>query len=432
LNETGLGPLPRFPAPSSEPPLRIAFFTETFLPRIDGTVTRLCDTVRHLRELGHAVLVIAPEGGVADFEGARIHGVPGFPFLLYPELKLAIPRPSVGKAVEAFKPDLIHALQPVLLGVSAFYYSARRRVPLVVSYHCQLHRYVHYYGLGRLEPLVWWAIMSAFNRSDLTLATSRVMQAELQAHGFRRVELWRRGVDTQLFHPQRASHEMRSRLTQGHPEEKLLLYVGRVSAEKEIERCRAVLAGVPGVRLAVVGDGPHRSKLEHYFAGTPTYFAGYLKGKELAAAYASADVFFLPSPTEALGLVLLEAMAAGCPVVAAGTGGVLDIVQDGSTGHLYDPNDRSGPLPAIRRLLEDSAHRESVRRQARLDAEQWSWASATCQLVGFYRAVIEREEELRRRIREHRAPAVSVEDICEALQISRATFRRHLRAESTE
>lgn len=416
----------------SERPLRIAFFTETFLPRVDGTVTRLCQTVRQLRQMGHAVLIVAPEGGIGDYEGAAIHGVPGFPFPLYPEVKLSIPRPAVGKALAAFRPDLIQTLHPVLLGVSGFYYSSVYRVPLVVSYHCQLHRYVHYYGLGRLEGLVWWAIKAAYNRADLTLATSRIMQDELQQHGVRRVELWRRGVDTEVFHPRRASQEMRTRLTQGHPEEKLLLYVGRLSAEKEIEQCRAVLAGRPGLRLALVGDGPHRRKLEQHFAGTATYFAGYLKGEELAAAYASADVFFLPSPTETLGLVLLEAMAAGCPVVAAGTGGVLDVVQDGVTGHLYDPRDRSGPLSAVRRLLDDSAHREVMRRQARLDAEQWSWAAATRQLVGFYRAVIEREQQLPRQITERRAPGASDEEICEALQISRATLRRHLHAQGAE
>src|SRR5271169_6478594 len=139
----------------SEQTLRIALFTETFLPRIDGTVTRLCHTIRYLRKAGHTVLVIAPEGGPADFEGARIHGVPGFPFPLYPELKLATPRPSNGKALAAFRPDLIHASQPTLLGTSAFYYSSELRVPLVISYHAQLAKWLYYYGLGRLEPLLW-------------------------------------------------------------------------------------------------------------------------------------------------------------------------------------------------------------------------------------------------------------------------------------
>jgi glycosyltransferase involved in cell wall biosynthesis len=417
----------RSSTPRSEQSLRIALFTETFLPSIDGTVTRLCHTVRHLRELGHTVLVVAPRRGLAEFEGARIHGVPAFPLPLYPELKLAVPRPSVGKALAAFRPDVIHAAHPVCLGASAFYYSSVYRVPLVVSYHCQLPQWLHYYGLGRLEPLAWWGVKAAYNRADLVLSTSPWMQTVLREHGVRRVELWRRGVDTQFFQPQRSSQQMRARLTEGHPEAHLLLYVGRLSAEKEIEQCRAVLAALPGVRLALVGDGPHRRNLEQHFEGTPTYFAGYLRGEALGAAFASADVFFMPSRTETLGLVLLEAMASGCPVVAVAAGGIVDIVQDAVTGHLYDPGDASSAITAVRRLLGDVNHRERMRREARLDAEQWSWAAATRQLEGFYKNLIRREQQLPQQITEHSALGASVEDICEALHISRATLRRHAR-----
>ena len=419
------------PAPRalvSDTRLRIAFFTETFLPRIDGTVTRLCNTVRQLRKMGHEVLVIAPDGGIGSFEGARVYGIPGFPFLLYPELKLAVPRPSIGKALTEFQPDIIQALHPVLLGTSAFHYSSKLRVPLVVSYHAQLPKWLHYYGLGHLEPLAWWGIKAAYNRADLVLATSQVMQKDLTARGVQRVELWRRGVDTQLFAPERASLEMRARLTQGHPEDQLLLFVGRLSAEKDIEQCRPVLAGLPGTRLALVGDGPHRSKLEHHFAGTPTYFAGYMRGEELASAYASSDVFFMPSPTETLGLVVMEAMAAGCPVVAVAEGGIVDILREGVTGHLFAHHDREGAIVAIRRLLDDPAHSTEVRLRARDDAERWSWSGATNQLEGYYRGVLDRDRILAREISDHVAPNASTQEICEELQISRATLRRHMRA----
>ena len=105
--------------------------------------------------LGVNDLVIAPDGKIAEFEGAQIHSVPGLSFPLYPDMKLAIPRPSIGKALAAFEPDLIHVAQPILLGGSALYYSRARRVPLVISYHAQVDRYLHYYGMGFLEPLLW-------------------------------------------------------------------------------------------------------------------------------------------------------------------------------------------------------------------------------------------------------------------------------------
>src|SRR5262249_55120008 len=147
----------------------------------------------------------------------------------------------------------------------------------------------------------------------------------------------------------------------------------RLAAEKEVERCRDILQAFPGVRLAIVGDGPHRTKLEPYFAGMPAHFTGYLKGVDLAEAYASADAVFLPSRTEALGLVLLEAMAAGCPVVAPRVGGVTDIVRDGVTGYLYDPAEPQAAIAAHEKLLFDSSHRQLLGRQAREDAEQWGW-----------------------------------------------------------
>lgn len=406
--------------------LRVVLFTERFLPQIDGITTRLLHTIRHLRESGQKVLVIAPQC-VGDFEGTPVHAVPGVKFPLYPDQIVALPRPSVGRVIEQFQPDLIHTVNPACLGISAFYYSATLKVPLVVSYHTQLAKYLHYYGMGRLEGLLWWGIRAGYNRADLTLATSRAMQMDLQERGIRRVGLWRRGVDTEFFHPDRASQQMRARLTQGHPEDKLLLYVGRLSAEKEIERCRSVLGEVPGLRLALVGDGPHRGKLEEYFAGTPTYFAGFLRGEELAAAFASADVFFLPSKTETLGLVLMEAMASGCPVVAAAAGGILDIVQNGITGHLYDPGKPSSAIPLIRQLLQDPVHRERMRQQARLDAERWGWSEATRQLEQLYRHVVRREQELPEQIARHGDSGTSDEDICNTLQISRATLRRHAR-----
>lgn len=407
-----------------ERPLRIAIITETFLPKIDGIVTRLCHTLRHLRALGHEVLVVAPRG-VEQFEGTPVHGVSAFPFPLYPELKLAVPRPSVGRVLKKFKPDIIHAVNPAVLGVTAFFSSSYDRVPLVVSYHTHLPKYLRYYRLGFLEGLLWWCMRSTYNRADLTLATSQAMQGELEARGIRRVHLWRRGVDTELFHPRRATWEMRERLTQGHPDEKLLVYIGRLSAEKEIERCRDVLKALPGVRLALVGDGPQRKKLEEYFAGTPTHFAGFVQGEELAAAFASADAFLLPSRTETLGLVLLESMAAGCPVVTPLAGGTSDVVQDGVTGFLYDPASPDGAVDAIRKLLFDAELRAEMSQKARADAERWSWGAATYQLEQYYRRVLAREAHLPRQIAERQTRGASTDAICRELRISKATYRRH-------
>ncbi|MDY7003886.1 MAG: glycosyltransferase family 1 protein [Cyanobacteriota bacterium] len=368
--------------------MRIALFTETFLPKIDGIVTRLCHTVEHLQRSGDQVLIFSPEGGLKEYQGATICGIEGFPLPLYPELKLAIPTPTIGKQLELFQPDIVHVANPAVLGLGGLYYAKKLNIPLVASYHTHLPQYLHHYGLGMLEGLLWELLKSGHNQADLNLCTSTAMVEELSNHGIERVDLWQRGVDTELFQPHHASQEMRDRLSQGNPDSTILLYVGRLGAEKEIERIKPILEAIPNACLALVGDGPNRESLEQHFADTPTHFVGYLRGQNLASAYASADAFIFPSRTETLGLVLLEAMAAGTPVVAANSGGIPDIVTNGINGYLFDPADEKGSIKATQNLLAHSEERETLRQNARAEAECWGWSAATQQLRNYYQKVI--------------------------------------------
>lgn len=368
--------------------MRIALFTETFLPKIDGIVTRLKHTVEHLQRQGHQVLVISPDGGIKEYKGAKVYGVSGIPLPLYPELKLAIPRPSLKLVLEKFKPDLIHVVNPAVLGLGGIYYAKTLNIPLVASYHTHLPQYLHHYGLGALEGLLWELLKLGHNQAQLNLCTSTAMVETLIDHDIERVDLWQRGVDTDMFQPNLVCQKMRLRLSQGHPDAPLLLYVGRVSAEKQIDEIKPVLEAIPSARLAIVGDGPHREAMETHFAGTNTHFVGYLQGLELAAAFASSDAFIFPSRTETLGLVLLEAMAAGCPVVAARSGGIPDIVTDGVNGYLFDPADARGAVVATQKLLAVQEERELLRQNARQEAEKWGWSAATKQLVTYYESVL--------------------------------------------
>ncbi len=368
--------------------MRIALFTETFLPKVDGIVTRLSHTVEHLQRLGDQVLVVSPDGGLTEYRGAQIYGVPGFPLPLYPELKLALPRPAIRQRLEDFRPDLIHIVNPAVLGLGGLYYAKSLEVPLLASYHTHLPKYLEHYGLGMLEGVMWELLKAVHNQAQINLCTSTAMQEALTSHGIERVSIWQKGVDTELFDPSLTSPKVRTHLTQGHPDSPLLLYVGRLSAEKEIDRIKPVLEAIPNARLALVGDGPYRAELEKHFEGTATYFVGYLTGQDLAAAFASADAFVFPSRTETLGLVLLEAMAAGCPVIAANAGGIPDIVTDGVNGYLFDPADEQGAIQATQRLLNNPEARDLLRQNARQEAERWGWSAATRQLQGFYREIL--------------------------------------------
>ncbi len=374
--------------------LKIALFTETFLPKVDGIVTRLTKTVQHLVAAGDEVLIFCPEGAPETYMGARVVGVPAMPLPLYPELKLALPRPMVSDALDAFNPDLVHVVNPAVLGLGGIWGAKQKGYPLVASYHTHLPKYLEHYGLGMLEPVLWELLKMAHNQAQLNLCTSTAMVAELSEKGIQHTALWQRGVDTELFRPELRSQSMRERLLGGRSDTgQLLLYIGRLSAEKQIERIRPVLDAMPNARLALVGDGPYRQQLETLFAGSAANFVGYLAGEELASAYASADAFLFPSSTETLGLVLLEAMAAGCPVVGANRGGIPDIVSDGVNGCLYEPDGVDGGAgslaAATQRLLGDPGEREQLRRNAREEAERWGWAGATAQLRNYYKQVLQ-------------------------------------------
>jgi glycosyltransferase involved in cell wall biosynthesis len=349
----------------------------------------LTKTVECLRRRGDEVLIFAPSGGPNELFGAEVVSLPSVPFPLYPELRLALPRTSMRTKLKAFDPEIIHLFEPALLGIGGVYYSQVLKVPLVISCHTNLPAYLRYYKLGVLEKLTWMLMRERHRRSNLNLCTSSVTLNDLHHHGIEDLALWERAVDSNLFGPGARTAETRNLLSDGEPEKPLLLYVGRLSAEKEVSRLRDVIREHPEARLAIVGDGPVRHELEQHFKGTPTVFTGYLRGKALASAYASADLFLLPSKTETLGLVLLEAMASGCPVVACRAGGVPDAVQDGYTGFLFEPTDPDGLVNTVKRALSGRTDLDTIRMQARRDVEQHSWEGATEQLRQLYAETIQ-------------------------------------------
>ena len=375
--------------------MKIAFFTETFLPKVDGIVTRLTKTIEFLTKNGDEVIVFCPEGCPDSYKGATIVGVAAMPLPLYPELKLGLPGPAVSDKLEEFKPDLIHVVNPAVLGLGGIWLAKTNNIPLIASYHTHLPKYLEHYGMGMLEPLLWELLKAAHNQALLNLCTSTAMVNELEEKGIQRTALWQRGVDTTNFRPELRSDKMREKLFGKYQKtDSLLIYVGRLSAEKQIERIKPVLDNIPGACLALVGDGPYRGQLEKIFENTQTNFIGYLSGEELASAYASGDIFLFPSSTETLGLVLLEAMAAGCPVIGANKGGIPDIIDDGINGCLYNPDEKDNGerslIEATKKILVDNNKKETMRKEARKEAEKWDWNQATVQLQKYYAETLEK------------------------------------------
>lgn len=365
-----------------------------------GYMNRYRNTIRFLVELGCEVLVITPGRGVTlpgadpsafvdqpeEFHGAKVVQSYSFSCPWYGPLPLSFGlSPRIYKEVKAFKPDVIHCSSPGVLWLAALIYSRLLKAPLVYSYHTHVPEYMPKYNISWLIPAMWAIIRFFHNAAHLTLATSHVLGKELAAFGAapkHAISVWKKGVCSDTFHPGFECSTMRERLTQGHPEAPLLLSVGRLGSEKNLKFLKGILERIPDARLAFVGDGPAREDLQEYFKGTPTYFAGMLHGKDLSAAYATADIFVMPSESETLGFVVLEAMASGVPVVAVRAGGIPDIIaKEGVTGYLYESGDIRTAAQQVKNLIDDKELRERVGKAAREEVSLWDWRAATQHLV---------------------------------------------------
>lgn len=367
-------------------PLRIAIVTETWHPYVDGIVTRLSHTVHELREMGAEVMVIAPTGEPA-YEGAEVVTVPSFniPFI-YGGKRWGLPTRRVDAALGGFNPDVVHAVAPFMLCQAAVRWARRNRRPLVCSYHTRIARYARHYHVGFAEELAWWQMRRLHLAADINLAASDWAALELGFHGVRGARVWRGGVDFDLFHPMRGSLAMRERITRGHPERQVLLYVGRLAREKGLDRLLQLVRDRDDRHLVLVGDGPYRAHLEVAFAGTNTTFMGMLYPLAVAESCASSDVFTFPSTTDTLGLVVLEARAAGLPVVVPGTENGIELLSGSRFGDIFNPGVDGDLERAVSGVLAGRASRLSISREAR--SRYQGWRDCTEGLVREYRQAI--------------------------------------------
>lgn len=359
-------------------------------------------TVQNLMKQGHEVLVATPvKNSPSEYYGAQVVKVPGFKFPLnefcdseYLNIY------SSYCVISSFKPDIVHVCSPTWTIFSVNFWCWWFGIPIVCCYHTHVPEYVRHYVRGFIGTLLtwfmWFLVRLGQNPSDLTMVTSEIMGKELMDHGINNdIAVWRKGVDTELFHPCKGSAETRARLMPD-PCKILLLYAGRLSLEKGLPLLAKILEDkrIKGkVHLALIGDGPIRKELElKTFARVraDVSFHGFMSQQELAYAYASSDIFVFPSETETLGLVAIEAMAGGLPVVGVAARGMTATVKHGETGFLYPPGDMNQCISYLVQLIDDSNLRSTISKAARKDAEEWGWDKATKQLVDVYDETIEK------------------------------------------
>lgn len=368
--------------------MRIAFVTETWLPATDGIVTRLHATITALLDEGHHVLIVCPRsrlGNRADSRSdprATVRTVPtiGFDFL-YGGQRWGLPLPTVAGYLRHFRPDVVHLVNPVLLGIAGALAARYQRIPVVASYHTNVSTYAGYYHLGVLRPLIEFTLRSLHRQASLNLATSGVGEQELHRLGARNVRRWPRGVDLDLFRPNPAPAR--------HDGRPVALYVGRLAAEKGLQRLRPLSTTEGGFDLVLVGHGPQRDELPDLL-GPTARFTGLQHGERLARTYRAADVFVFPSTTDTLGLAVLEGLASGLPVVAVDSRSSRELLAGCPAARVVPADDPAALARAARELvgLRRTNEGPELSKVARQLAEGCGWGEATAYLVDCYEELV--------------------------------------------
>jgi phosphatidylinositol alpha 1,6-mannosyltransferase len=376
--------------------MRVLVVTESFLPTVNGVTTSVCKVLENLRNRGHDALVMVPScGAPATYAGFPVLEIPAIPYRQFP---VGLPGLHVQRIMEDFAPDVVHVASPFLLGGEAITASRRLGIPTVAIFQTDVAGYARRNRLSVFQPLAWKILRRIHRDATLTLVPSSATMKDLRGAGLRRLKRWGRGVDLETYHPRNRDRpevaQLRADLAPNG--EVLIGYVGRVAPEKQLENM-AALRGVPGISIAIVGDGPGMPLIRKKLEGMPVTFLGQLRGEQLASAYASFDVFLHTGEEETFGQTVQEAHASGLPVVAPHSGGPIDLVTPGVTGFLYGPGDTRELRRTIELLARDPALRLRMGEAGRRGVVGRSWETICEQLIAHYASVVARQALLSER-----------------------------------
>jgi phosphatidylinositol alpha 1,6-mannosyltransferase len=389
-------PLP----PVQEAGPRLVFFTESLLPLVDGVSLTLGHLFAALERAGIDFRVYAPFLPPEDVSWIRrVTAVPSFTFPLYRDYRVSLPGGRrVAAELDAYAPDIVHVVSPTPMAIWAQALARSRGIPVVATFHTHFVSYFPYYGVGGLERLGWRILRWFYTRCTATYAPTPNIVAELQAHGIGNVKLWSRGVDPRHFSPAWRCDALRHQLGAAD-DTPLVLLVSRLVKEKDLADLvridRELKQRGACYRLALVGDGPLRKRLEH--ALPDAHFAGHQRGAALSRWYASADIFVLPSTTETFANVVQEAMASGLPAVVVDRGGPAGVIEPGRSGLVARAHDPAHFADQVELLLGDSSLRRSMGDAGRQRALERTWDDVTAAMIGEYQALARTPLELGRR-----------------------------------
>ncbi len=367
--------------------MRIAIFSDTFPPQIDGVSSVASQLAQTLSEKGHEICVVTvsrykrkdrPQTLTPEFEVIRL---PSVPALVYSGHRLALPTGRTIRQMKKFRPDVIHVHTPFSVGWGAKQAAKKLGIPLVGTHHTFYDHYMKHIKMDfpRMKKLSWKFVIGYYNHCDLVLSPTCSLADTLKTHGLKSpIEVVPNPIDTELFRPateRESVLEMKKKLGISGSG-KAIVYMGRVSYEKSIEKAIEAFALVakkmPEIKLIIVGDGPESEKLkalaERLGIKDKVIFTGFLKKGELVSALHAAEMFVTASKSENMPISVLEAMACGLPIIAVRALGIPEIVKNGVNGLLSIPDRPQEMAQNIIRLLED----EDLRKKFSAASRQFS------------------------------------------------------------
>ena len=372
--------------------MRVAVVTESFLPNINGVTNSVLRVLEHLAASGDQALVIAPasENMPTEYAGHPVKAVPVIPTqnFLPTGMPMGLPQKRIQHLLDGFSPDVIHLASPFALGSYANKMAKKLDIPTVSIYQTDLGGFAKQYGFGIAQSSLQKILYKIHSQTDRTLAPSTSACLDLHLAGVPEVYLWRRGVNTELFNPSKRSATLRDTWKNGDQSKIIVGFVGRLAQEKRVSDLKALQSN-PNIQLVIVGDGPHRHKLEQQLPGA--LFLGFKSGEELAQIYASFDLFIHPGPNETFCQAVQEALASGIPSIVPRTGGPADLVAHGRTGYVIDIFD-AAQLNQTVNLHHERTDRKQMRIAARDSVSMRTWNRINNELKAHYQDVINQKK----------------------------------------
>jgi phosphatidylinositol alpha 1,6-mannosyltransferase len=367
--------------------MKVAIVTESFLPQINGVTNSVLRILESLGAGGHEALVIAPEseGTPKEYAGHKVKTIPALPIqsVIPIGLPIGLPNRRLEHLIDGFSPDVIHLASPMLLGMHGAKVAKKLDIPTLSVYQTDMAGFASHYGFDIAHSSLRKLVGKIHSQTDRTLAPSRSACLELKSQGVPEVYLWQRGVNNELFHPNKRSESLR-KYWDPTGKKTIIGFVGRLAKEKRISDLK-YLDRDPNNLLIITGDGPAKERLKKDLPNA--IFMGHKNGEDLAEIYASLDLFIHPGPNETFCQAVQEALSTGTPCIVPTTGGPADLVSHGKTGYvinIHRPDDLESTVMHFK-LRNDRAN---MALQARQSVLSRTWSTINAQLINHYEEIL--------------------------------------------